>query len=147
MIVRQSGEFEVEQGPQEVFALLSDPSRFGPLLPGFEGVETGGDDEWILKLRVGVSHLKGTAKVRLKRSENDPPRHAAYRGHGSLLGGTVRLAARFSLQPSGGGTAVDWNGEAQVAGRLAGMARGLLEPLARRNIDSLINAIREALSG
>jgi carbon monoxide dehydrogenase subunit G len=41
---------------------------------------------------------------------------------------------------------VQWSGEAQIFGRLASIAGGLLEPMAKKNLQKLIDALRAALS-
>jgi carbon monoxide dehydrogenase subunit G len=40
---------------------------------------------------------------------------------------------------------VKWKGEAQLFGRLTAVAGGLLEPLARKNVEKLINGLKAAL--
>src|ERR1019366_4805469 len=43
------------------------------------------------------------------------------------------------------GTKVNWQGEAQIFGRLASVAGGLLEPLGRKQIQKLIDGLQAAL--
>jgi carbon monoxide dehydrogenase subunit G len=45
-----------------------------------------------------------------------------------------------------GGTKVAWQGEAQVFGRLASIAGGLLEPLGKKNVQKLIDGLQAALA-
>jgi len=70
---------------------------------------------------------------------------AAYSGQGSMAGGGVQVKAGFDLKPEGDGTRVHWQGEAQVFGRLASMAGGLLEPLGKKNVQKLIAGLQAAL--
>ncbi len=147
MMITHKGDFVVGRPPREVFDFLTDPERFAPLLPHFESVERQPDGSFVVKLKVGVSHIRGTATVRLKLEEKEPPRKATYRGTGSLAGGTVNLGAGFELDEVAEGTRVNWSGQAQVFGRIASIARGLLEPLTKRNIQALIDSLQGALSG
>ena len=146
MNFRFSGSFDVVHPPAEVYGLLADPNRFAPLLPDFESVEKTGEDLYIVKLRVGISHIRGTASLRLRLAEANPPVHAVYEGKGDVPGGITTLRAGFDLESAGSGTRVNWTGRAQIAGRLAGLAGGLLEPLARKNLDKLIDSLKAALS-
>lgn len=141
-----SGSFDVPHPPAAVYEFLADPNRFAPLLPDFQSVEKTGEDLHTVKLRVGISHIRGTASVRLRLAETNPPLHAAYEGKGDLPGGTTSLRAAFDLEPSTGGTRVNWTGRAMIAGRLPSLAGGLLEPLARRNLQKLIDGLKNALS-
>jgi carbon monoxide dehydrogenase subunit G len=43
------------------------------------------------------------------------------------------------------GTKVNWQGEAQIFGRLASVAGGLLEPLGRKQVQKLIDGLQAAL--
>jgi carbon monoxide dehydrogenase subunit G len=141
-----SGSFDVPHQPDAVYEFLADPHKFAPLLPDFESVEKTGEGLYTVKLSVGVSHIRGTALVRLKLAESDPPLHAAYEGKGDLPGGTTALRAAFDLEPSAGGTRVNWTGRAMIAGRLPSLAGGLLEPLAKKNLSRLIDGLKAALS-
>ena len=146
MKITHSGSFPVRMDRQQVFDFLTAPERFAPLLPGFQSVETDEEGNVRIKVKVGVSHIKGTAVVKLRLTENRPPVRAGYQGRGSLLGGSVSIGAHFDLEVSGQGTLVKWQGEASVFGRLASMARGLLDPLAKKNIQLFIDALHQVLS-
>ena len=69
-----------------------------------------------------------------------------YVGRGSVAGGSVELKAGFDLQESNGGTKVLWRGEAQIFGRLTSVAGGMLEPLAKKNLQKLIDGLQSALT-
>ena len=43
-------------------------------------------------------------------------------------------------------TKVNWQGEAQIFGRLASVAGGLLEPLGRKQLQKLIDGLQAALT-
>ncbi len=134
------------KSPGEVFDLLTDPHRFGPLLPDFQGVEVQDAKNFTLKVKVGVSHIRGTASVKLNLAEADRPRRALYRGKGTVAGGSVDLTAGFDLEGDSQQTRVRWSGEAQIAGRLISVAGGLLEPMAKKNLQKLIDSLQQALS-
>ncbi len=146
MRITHSGDFQVARSPQEVFDFLSDPEKLAPLLPDFKGLEKS-DDAYVIKLAVGVSHIRGTATIKLKLDDNQPHHKASYIGNGSMAGGSINLNAGFELVPSDGGTRVEWIGEAQVFGRIASLARGLLQPLAKKNIQQMIDSLQAALGG
>jgi len=41
---------------------------------------------------------------------------------------------------------VSWKGEAQVFGALASLAGGLLEPMVQKNIKTVVDSMKQALS-
>ena len=140
------GEFEVRQAPDAVYGFLTDPQRFAPLLPDFQSLSVQDATHFTVKINVGISHIRGVADVKMELSEADRPKRAQYRGQGSIAAGTVSMTAGFDLSATGAGTRVAWRGEAQVFGRIISMAGGLLEPLAKKNIQKLIDALQSALN-
>lgn len=144
MQITHSGEFKVSRSREDVYDFLSDPEKFAPLLPDFKGVEKR-EDTYVIKIGVGISHIRGTATIKLNLTESDRPNRATYKGTGSMAGGSVNIDAGFNLEEAEGSTQVNWTGEAQVFGRIASLARGLLQPLAKKNIQVLIDALQQAL--
>jgi uncharacterized protein len=158
MAIKFSGVFEVKKTPEEVYDFLTDPNRFASLLPDFQSLTVHDGTHFSLKVSVGISYIKGSADVKLELSESERPRRAQYKGQGAMAGGNVTMVAAFDLLPIAGvgndgaglgamaGTKVGWQGEAQIFGRLASVAGGLLEPLGKKQIQKLIDALQTALA-
>jgi uncharacterized protein len=146
MAIKFGGEFVVNLKRQEVYDFLTDPQRFAPLLPEYQGMTLEDPTHFTVKVKVGISYIRGTAEVKMNLAEAAPPDHALYKGQGSVAGGSSTMTAGFNLQEVPEGTKVNWNGEAQVFGKLASMAGGLLEPLAKKNVEQLIHGLQTALS-
>jgi len=145
MAIKFGGDFVVKKKREEVYEFLTDPQRFGPLLPDYQGMTVEDATHFIVKVNVGVSYIRGTAEVRMTLAEADRPRHALYQGQGSVAGGGTTLSAGFDLSDVSEGTKVAWAGEAQIFGRLTALAGGLLEPLAKKNVQKLIDGLQAAL--
>jgi len=146
MAIQLGGEFEVQRSPEEVYDFLTDPHRFARLLPDFQSISVVDANHFTVQLDVGISYIKGTADVRMELAASERPKRAQYQGQGTLPGGNLSIEAGFDLAPLNGGTKIRWQGEAQVFGRLASLAGGLLEPLAKKNVEKLINGLRAALA-
>ncbi|MFZ0799203.1 MAG: SRPBCC domain-containing protein [Terriglobales bacterium] len=157
MAIKFSGEFEVKKNPEEVYDFLTDPNRFASLLPDFQNLIVQDATHFTLKVKVGISYIKGSADVKIELAEADRPRRAQYTGHGAVAGGSVTVVAAFDLLPVANsvaegivvetviGTKVNWQGEAQIFGRLASAAGGMLEPLGKKQIQKLIDGLQAAL--
>jgi carbon monoxide dehydrogenase subunit G len=146
MAIKFSGEFTTPRTTEEVFDLLSDPAKFAPLLPEFQSMTVQDPTHFTVKVRVGVSHIRGTAELKMELSEANRPHRAQYKGHGSAVGSEVTIVAGFDLSSSVEGSKVNWQGEANVFGKLATMAGGMLEPLGRKNLQALVAGLQSALS-
>jgi carbon monoxide dehydrogenase subunit G len=145
MAFQFQGEFDVDRPVAGVYDFLTDPQRFAPLLPDFQSVTTQDATHFVVKLNVGISHIRGTAEVKMELTQAERPSRAQYKGQGTMAGGNMSLVAGFELAPQGSGTRVTWKSEAQIFGRIISMAGGLLEPLAKKNIQQVIDALKNAL--
>ncbi len=145
MAIKFSGEFEAKKTPEEVYDFLTDPNKFAPLLPDFQGMSVQDATHFTVKVNVGISYIKGVADIKMELAESDRPRRAQYKGQGSVAGGNVTMVAGFDLSPTGSGTKVAWQGEAQIFGRLTSVAGGLLEPLGKKQLQKLIDGLQAAL--
>jgi len=145
MAIKFGGEFEVKRKPEVVYDFLTDPKKFAPLLPDFQGMTMQDATHFTVKVNVGISYIKGTADVKMELAQAERPKRAQYKGQGSVAGGNVALTAGFDLSPVSGGTKVAWQGEAQIFGRLTSVAGGLLEPLGKKNVQKLIDGLQAAL--
>ncbi len=146
MAIRFSGEFAVKRKREEVYHFLTDPNRFAPLLPDYQGMTIQDEAHFAVKVKVGVSYIRGTADVNLTLEKISNPSHALYKGEARLPGGGARITAAFQLSELPEGTRVGWTGEAQVFGKLASLAGGLLDPVAKKNLQKLIDGLQAALA-
>src|SRR6266536_1030340 len=153
MAIKFSGEFEVKKKPDDVYDFLTDPNRFAPLLPEFQSLLVQDSTHFAVKVNVGISYIKGSADVKMELAEADRPRRAQYKGQGAVAGGNVTMVVGSDPAPTADGvgeatvlgTRVNWQGEAQVFGRLTSVAGGVLEPLAKKQIQKLIDGLQAAL--
>ena len=146
MEIKFSGDFVVKKNPQEVYDFLVDPNRFCPLLPDYQSMEVLSDKNFLVKLSVGVSHIRGTAAVKMSLVESATAKRAVYEGKGDIPGGSASLRAGFDLEAAPDGeTKVIWLGQSHIVGRIASLAGGMLEPLAKRNVQKLIDGLQKAL--
>jgi carbon monoxide dehydrogenase subunit G len=146
LAINFSGEFTTPRAPDEVFEFLSDPNRFGPLLPDFQSMSMQDPTHFTVKVKVGVGNIRGTAELKMELTEAVRPLRAQYKGQGTAVGSQVTVSAGFDLTPLPEGTKVLWQGETSIFGKLASMAGGMLEPLGRKNIQKLIEGLQKALS-
>ena len=146
MEMKLGGNFTVKKTPEEVYDFLADPNRFCPLLPDYQSMEIVDDKNFLVKLSVGISHIRGTAAVKMTLVEEQRPKHAVYEGKGEVPGGSATIRAAFDLETvPGGQTKVIWLGQSSVLGRVISLAGGMLEPLAKKNVQKMIDGLQKAL--
>ncbi len=148
MAIKFDGEFTVATPREDAYAVLSETQKFAPLLPTYKSHELKEDGSADVKLKVGVGKVRGTATVNLTLEESEAPVHAKYVGKGTVMGSVFNFVAEFGLEDAGRGeTRVKWQGELIMFGKLVSLAGGMIKPIAKKDIERLIEAIRAALSG
>ena len=85
--------------------------------------------------------------MKLEIRDRRPPVGTTVVGKGAGLGSVVDMVTGFTLEPDGGGgTRVRWRGDVTIGGRLAAFGpQGLLDRIARKNVDTFIEGIRGGL--
>src|SRR3989442_4243468 len=84
MHIRFSGDFTVKNPRQDVYTFLTDPDRFCPILPDFKALAKEAADHFTVTLSLGISHIRGDAKIKMVQAEATPPTRAAYTGRGDV---------------------------------------------------------------
>jgi carbon monoxide dehydrogenase subunit G len=147
MGIKFDGEFTVAAAPQVVYDMLSDPQKFAPLLPTYRSLEARDDGSTDVTVEVGVGKIRGSAVINLALEGQEAPRRAAYSGKGKVMGSAFNMQTAFDLEPvEGGGTRVKWEGDLSMFGKLVALAGGLIRPIAKKDIQRLVDAIQAALS-
>ena len=105
------------------------------------------DDHFSVTARVGVSHIKGTMVMKLEIRDRQPPVSTTVVGKGSGLASVVDMVTSFRLEPTvARRRSSTGRGDVTISGKLAAFgAQGLLERLARKNIDAFVEGIRKGL--
>src|SRR5262245_2903484 len=147
--MRLDGSFSVNAPCDEVYAFLTDPARLSRHLPDVQSIEIEDADHFTVTARVGVSHIKGTMVMKLAIANRRPPVSTTVTGKGSGLASVVDLVTSFTLsEGANGATIVNWQGEMQIGGKLAAFGpQGLLDRMARKNVETFIEGIKGGLSG
>ena len=147
--MRLDGQFTVKAARLDVYAFLTDPATVSRHMPDVKNVVIEDADHFTVTARVGVSHIKGDVVMKLAIRDRQPPISTTVVGRGTGLASAVDMVTSFTLDVAGTGeTVVHWRGEVTISGKLAAFGpQGLLDRIARKNIDTFIEAIRSGLAG
>jgi carbon monoxide dehydrogenase subunit G len=147
--MRLEGQFSVAAPREQVYAFLTDPRQVSAHMPDVQETTVEDADHFTIRARVGVSHIKGTMVMKMTITDRDPPICTTVVGRGSGLASVVDMVTSFMLDaPSERETIVNWRGELTISGKLAAFGpQGLLDRMARKNVDTFIAGITRGLGG
>lgn len=140
-----AGEYLFE-GPQDVvWEALMDPDVLASVLPGCEKLERVGEDEYEGALEIKIGPVQGAFKGKVKLSDIVEPDSYTMRVDGQGASGFVNATGHLKLRPENGQTHVDYEGDAQVGGRLAAVGQRLVESSAKAIIKQSLDGLNEAV--
>lgn len=154
--MRLDGHFTVAAAQADVYAFLTDPARVSRHMPDVKDVVIEDADHFTVTARVGVANIKGDVVVKLEIRDRQPPVSTTVVGKGSGLASVVDMVTSFRLEPVPGpegpglrpaeGTTVHWRADVTISGKLAAFGpQGLLDRIARKNVDAFVDGIRAGL--
>ena len=146
--MRLEGQFTVGAARPDVYAFLTDPATVSRHMPDVKNVVIADADHFSVTARVGVSHIKGDVVMKLAIKDRQPPISTTVVGRGTGLASAVDMVTSFTLESvETEETVVHWRGDVTISGKLAAFGpQGLLDRIARKNIDTFIEGIRGGLT-
>jgi carbon monoxide dehydrogenase subunit G len=139
---------DLETEPDLVWQVLADPSEVVACIPGatMGSIRDDGTFQATLTVRFGPTRVSfnGEAEVDLDAEQRTGAIRA--RGTDKLGGSRVRAEASFTVTPTASGSAIDVDGQIEIAGRLAPLIEGGSGPVVRRMSAEFAAALRERCS-
>jgi carbon monoxide dehydrogenase subunit G len=147
MKLELNGDFDVSASAAETYAFITAPSSFAPVLPYFKELKDVEERSFVVVLEVGVPQIRGVVEVSTELIEEQPTHHVVYKARARHPLGMMDSTATFDIAGTQSGSVVKWQTESVVSGTLASLANGILLPLARRQIKSLVASVQASLNG
>ncbi len=141
---RLSGEgtAKVAAEPEDVWAMLLDPVTLATVIPGCHDVKKLSDTDFRADVTIGVGPVKGRYRARVVLSDLDRPNGLTLEGTAEGALGFGSAEGRITLaRDANGGTLLQYRYEADIAGKIAGIAGRLLDGAARLVIGQFFAAL------
>lgn len=139
------GEYTFDAPQHLVWEAVQDPDVLGSIVPGGEGVEEIGENEYSTKLKVKVGPVQGKFDGNIKLSNIDPPNSYDIQVDGKGAPGFVKASGNLKLEGQGDKTHMIYVGDAQIGGRIASVGQRLMDSSAKSIINQSLNALNEYL--
>jgi len=143
--MKVSGEY-VFDGPQQVvWDTLLDPEVLAGVLPGCEKLELVGENEYEGALKIKVGPVQGQFMGKVKLEDIQPPDAYTMQVDGRGAPGFVKATGTLALAAAGAQTRVNYQGDAQVGGRLASVGQRLVESSAKAIIKQSLDGLNASV--
>ncbi len=132
---------------QRVWDALNDPEALKSAIPGCESFERAGENEFIARITNRIGPVKASFSFVIELAELDPPN--SYVLHGRGQGGAAGFAngsARVTLEDDGAGTALSYELDASVGGKLAQLGGRLVDGAAKKLADEFFARLGQAIA-
>jgi carbon monoxide dehydrogenase subunit G len=130
--VKLQGRYVLPGSPEQVWSLLTDPTRLAKSLPGCERLEPDGPDRYRAAISFALAAISGKYSGSLELSEKKPPHSLQIRIRGKGVPGFLDGKGQLELVPLKGQTEVRYEGEAQVGGMVAAVGGRMIESAAKK---------------
>jgi carbon monoxide dehydrogenase subunit G len=145
MRIQDQGVFSLPATLTSFRRIMEDPDFLARALPDCRQYEVTGPRSFRAEMAVGVSHLKGAMPATVVIEPGPGEQLPVIRVEAQGLGSRVNLALSFAYQEQPGELTVQWTSDAMVTGMLASVGANLLRPLAQKNFEAIVDAIRTAV--
>jgi uncharacterized protein len=130
--------------PQEkVYAMMQDPEVLARAIPGCEGLEKTGEDEYRMKMKMALASFSGAFEGKVRITDQTPPTSFRLIVEGSGKLGFMKGNGLLKLAPQGEGTEVFYEGDAQVGGTMAAVGQRLIDGTAKMMIKRFFEKLAE----
>jgi uncharacterized protein len=140
-----SGTRSIKAPRQTVWNKLQDPNELAACMPGCEGLNPIGPDQYEAKMTVKIASIGGTFQGKISLEEKQEPSSFLMRVEGQSRPGRVNGHGTLRLEESGENTEVAYDGEVQIAGAIAAVGQRLLGVTARSMIGKFFDCMEQRL--
>ena len=142
-----SGSQTLAAPVEKVYAMMQDPEVLARAIPGCDGLERTGEDEYRMKMKMALASFSGAFEGKVRITDQKPPESFRLIVEGSGKLGFMKGDGLLRLSPmvdgGGGGTEVSYEGEAQVGGTMAAVGQRLIDGTAKMMIKRFFEKLAE----
>ena len=143
--MKVSGSYTFPASAAKVWDSLTDPKVLAGCIPGCEGLDAVGEDEYqaVMTVTIGPIRSRYNAKISLR----DKDQHRSFRLvlEGSGTTGFANGEALITLTEQGDQTTVEVEGDSQVGGPVARVGQRMMGSVAKMLMDRFFGCLQESV--
>jgi carbon monoxide dehydrogenase subunit G len=138
-----SGSNTVPGDRERVFALLQDPAVLTRCMPGCEGLDRVGENQYAMRMKMMLASISGKFEGKVTLADLNPPESYRLIVEGSGKIGFMKGEGLLRLTPADAETKVDFEGDVQVGGTIANVGQRLIETSSKMLIKRFFDKLRD----
>ncbi|MEM9772968.1 MAG: carbon monoxide dehydrogenase subunit G [Chloroflexota bacterium] len=140
------GEYTFDAPRALVWDALQDPAVLATVLPGADGLDTVGEDEYEGALKIKVGPVQGKFKGHIQITDKIDLESYNMKVDGKGAPGFVKATGGINLtEADGNKTHMAYTGDAKVGGKIASVGQRLIDTSAKAIIGQSLEALNEYL--
>ena len=124
--MKLSGEYTFTGPRERVWAVLMDRDALKSCLPGCEGFDPIGADQYRVTVKIGVAAVRGTYTGTVVLSDVDEPVRYTLGAQGTGGPGFMKAVTLMELEEQGTATILRWSADAIIGGTVASVGARML---------------------
>lgn len=140
-----SGSYTLPVPPERAYQVLQDPVELARAIPGCEGLEKIGPDEYKMKMKLVLAALAGQFEGKVRITDQVPPASFRLVVEGSGRIGFLKGEGLLKLSPQDSNTEVSYEGDAQVGGTMAAVGQRLIDGTSKMMIKKFFDKLAEGM--
>jgi uncharacterized protein len=139
-----TGAYEFDAAAQKVWSTLMDPGVLSDCIPGCEGFNATGENQYQASVNVGIGPVRGRYNAKVSLRDLRPPQSYRLVIEGSGPAGFANGEATVTLTEQGGKTSVAVEGDAQIGGMAAMVGQRMVGSVAQGMLDRFFACLAQA---
>ena len=136
-----SGSYVLPLPPGQAYQKLQDPKVLADAMPGCEGLEKIGEDEYKMKMKMAMASLSGAFDGKVRITEQSPPNSFKLAVEGTGKIGFMKRQGVLTFKAKAQGTEVFYDGDVQVGGTIAAVGQRLIDATAKMMIKRFFDKV------
>ena len=139
---------QLQATPSQIWGLILDPQLMAQCVPGVESVEVISDDEYLVVIKVKISFVSATFKIRTHIAEREEGvrMHCVGQGEDAALASKLKHATDVVLsEPQPGTTELTIKSKVDVLGRVGSFGLSAMKTKVDRMWDEFCVALKDKL--
>jgi carbon monoxide dehydrogenase subunit G len=141
--MKVAGSSALPVPPERAYELLQDPDVLARCIPGCEGLDRVAEDEYAMRMKMGIASISGRFDGKVRISEKTPPVSFRMSVEGAGKIGFMKGDGVITLSAADSGSNVQFEGDVQVGGTIANVGQRLIETTAKMIIKRFFDCMSQ----